>query len=155
MTGGGHINLSGGGISGLTDGLTVVSDNTISGAGYIDLSDGGQEAHGTFVNQGIVDASSPNETLYLSHAIVENSGILEATNGGLLDFLVAPLHNEVQGVVEAKGPNSEVSLGFLDSGNHVNAGLIAAVDSGTVLIQDTFPLDNTIVKEFPQREILG
>jgi hypothetical protein len=148
LTGGGHIDLFGGTIvGGSTRGFgnpTVVSDNTISGYGGINFSDGGQEAHGIFINQGIVDASTPNGTLFLSHAIIDNSSILEATNGGLLNFVVAPLHNEAGGIVEAKGPNSEVMMGFnLASGNHVNAGLIEAVNSGTVLIQDTFPLDNT------------
>ena len=144
LTGGGHINLSGGEIFGFTLGVTVVSDNTISGTGAINLSGGGQEAHGTFINQGVVDASTPNGTLFLSHAIIDNSSILEATNGGLLNFVVAPLHNEAGGIVEANGPNSEVMMGFnLASGNHVNAGLIEAVNLGTVLIQDTFALDNT------------
>ncbi|MGD0533445.1 MAG: hypothetical protein ABSA62_14580 [Methyloceanibacter sp.] len=79
FTGGGHINLSGGGIISGFMGVTVVSDNTISGTGGIDFSDGGQEAHGTWINQGIVDASTPNGTLSFDRTVIENSGILEAT----------------------------------------------------------------------------
>jgi hypothetical protein len=147
LTGGGDINLSGGTISGgsaFGTNVTVISDNTISGTGGINLSFGGQEAHGVWINQGVVDASTPNGTLSLSRAIIDNSSVLEATNGGLLDFIVAPLHNSAQGVVEAKGENSEVNLGFnLASGTDSNAGLIAAVHSGTVMFQDVFGLDNT------------
>jgi hypothetical protein len=147
LTGGGDINLSGGTISGgsaISTNVTVISDNTISGTGGINLSFGGQEEHGVWINQGVVDASAPNGTLSLSHAIIDNSSVLEATNGGLLDFIVAPLHNSAQGVVEAKGENSEVTLGFnLGSGTDSNAGLIAAVNSGTVMFHDVFGLDNT------------
>jgi hypothetical protein len=144
LTGGGHINLSGGFIGEGISGVTVVSDNTISGTGVIDFSDGGQEAHGQWINQGIIDASTPNETLILGKVIVENTGLIEATNGSLLETIVGVSHNDAQGVVEAKGANSEVELTFnLSSGNDSNAGLIAAVDSGTVLIQDQFSLDNT------------
>ena len=49
LTGGGHINLSGGEIIGAIFDVTVVSDNTISGTGIIDFSAGGQEAHGTWI----------------------------------------------------------------------------------------------------------
>jgi hypothetical protein len=146
LTGGGHINLSGGEIFGGMPGVTVVSDNTISGTGSIDFSAGGQEAHGTWINQGIIDASTPNGLLFIGHTIVENSGILEATNGGLLEFVVAPIHNAAQGVIEAKGVNSEVIMSpTLASGHYTNAGLIAAIDSGTVLINDPEGgiLDNT------------
>jgi hypothetical protein len=144
LTGGGHINLSGGEIIGGFTGATVVNDNTISGTGAIDFSNGGQEAHGTWINQGIVDASTPNGTLLFGHTFIDNSSILEATKGGLLDFLVAPVDNTAQGVVEAKGENSEVTIGFnLSSGNDTNAGLMEAVDSGTLLINSQFDLVNT------------
>jgi hypothetical protein len=146
LTGGGHINLSGGEIIGFIDGVTVVSDNTISGTAVLNFSDGGQEAHGTWVNQGIIDASTPNGTLTISHTIVENTGLIEASNGSLLEFIVAPLHNDAQGVVEAKGANSVVIMdATLESGHYTNAGLIAAIVSGTVLINDPEGgvLDNT------------
>ena len=146
LTGGGQIKLAGGGIIGgsVAGSMTLVSDNTISGTGEIDFSAGGQEAHGNWINQGVVDASTPNEALTVGHTIVENSSILEATNGGSLNFLVAPIHNTAQGVVEATGEKSEVTLGFnLSSGNDINVGLITAVHSGTVVFQDVFGLDNT------------
>jgi hypothetical protein len=147
LTGGGHINLSGGGIfGGFSEGInTVVSDNTISGTGFINFSDGGQEAHGTWINQGIVDASTPNGTLSINHTIVENSSILEATNGGVLSFLVAPIDNAAQGVVEAKGENSEVIMrGTLSSGDYTNAGLIEAIDSGTLVLNGFLQIDNFV-----------
>ena len=144
LTGGGHINLSNGDIFGADFNVTVVNDNTISGTGVIDFSAGGQEAHGIWINQGIVDASTPNGTLFFGHTVIENSSILEATNGGLLNFDVVPVHNAAQGVVEAKGENSEVIMGTtLLSGNDTNAGLIEAINSGTLLIQDVFGLVNT------------
>ena len=144
LTGGGHINLSGGEIIGGFTGVTVVSDNTISGTGIINFSNGGQEAHGTWINQGIVDASTPNGTLSIGRTFIENSSILEATNGGLLSLEIAPVDNAAQGVVEAKGENSEVIMGTtLSSGNDTNAGLIAAVHSATLLIQDV-TMDNFV-----------
>ena len=144
LTGGGHINLSGGEIIGGIFNVTVVNDNTISGTGFLNFSVGGQEAHGVWINQGIIDASTPNGTLTIGHTLIENSSILEATHGGLLNFIVAPVHNAAQGVIEATGENSEVIMGFnLASGGDTNAGLIAAVHGGTVLMQDVFGLDNT------------
>ena len=144
LTGEGHINLSGGEIISGIEGVTVVSDNTISGTGSMNFSAGGQEAHGTWINQGIVDASTPNGTLTIGHTFIDNSSILEATNGGLLNLEVAPVDNAAQGVVEAKGENSEVIMGGnLSSGNDTNAGLIAAVHSGTLLIQDV-TIDNFV-----------
>lgn len=133
--GGGNIDLSGGEIIGGFSGVTMLTDNTISGIGSIDFSAGGQEAHGTWINQGIVDASAPNGILSIGHVVVENSGILEATHGGTLNIIVAPVHNAAQGVIEAKGENSEVILGpTLLSGHYTNAGLIEAVHAGTLVI---------------------
>jgi hypothetical protein len=147
LIGGGQINLSGGEIVGGVMGITVVSDNRISGTGTIDFSAGGQEAHGDWINQGIVDASTPNKALNVSHTIVDNSNLLKATNGGLLNFLVAPIHNTTKGVIEATGEKSEVTLGDnLESVNDINAGLITALHSGTVVFQDVFSLDNTYGK---------
>jgi hypothetical protein len=101
-------------------------------------------AHGVWINQGIIDASTPNGSLTIERTAIENSNVLEATNGGLLSFSVAPVHNAAQGVIEAKGENSEVIMGVnLGSGIVTNAGLIAAVHSGTVLMQDVIGLDNT------------
>jgi hypothetical protein len=77
VTGGGHINLSGGEIFGGSMGVTMVTDNTISGTGVVDFSSGGQEAHGLWINQGIVDASTPNGTLFIGHTVIENSSILD------------------------------------------------------------------------------
>ena len=112
LTGGGHINLSGGAIGGSIAGETVVSDNTISGIGLIDFSAGGQEAHGHLDQPRHYRCVNAKwDSVHLTY-FVENLSILEATNGGLLDFEVAPLHNEAQGVVEAKGQNSEVILGI-------------------------------------------
>ncbi|MGD0533444.1 MAG: hypothetical protein ABSA62_14575 [Methyloceanibacter sp.] len=55
----------------------------------------------------------------------------------MLEFIVSPVDNTAQGVVEAKGENSEVIMAVtLESGHYTNAGLIAAVDSGTVVIND-------------------
>jgi hypothetical protein len=146
VTGGGHIDLSGGRIGPSNDSdVDLVTDNTISGTGSINFSVGGQEAGGHWTNQGIVDASTPNGTLVIGNTHIENSNILEATNGGLLRFVIAPLDNAAQGIVEAKGGNSEVIIGNdLASGPDTNAGLMAAVDSGTLLFQDAPRLDNTL-----------
>jgi hypothetical protein len=135
LTGGGNINLSGGAIFDDVAFVTVTSDNTISGTGYVDFSAGGESAHGLWINQGIINASTPNGTLTIGHSFIDNSNILEATNGGLLDFIVGAVNNSAQGVVEAKGANSEVvlgpQLGFIDT----NAGLMEAIQGGTLVIE--------------------
>jgi hypothetical protein len=143
LLGAGHINMSGGGIEG-TFAMTLVTDNTISGAGFINPGGGAQGTGTHWNNQGVIDASTPNGILAIGHTTIENSGILEATNGGELDLFPAAVHNTAAGIIEAKGANSQVFWGFsFGADNGSNAGLIAAVDSGTVLLRDKFGLDNT------------
>ena len=85
LEGGGHFTMSGDAEitgTGPSDVLTNV-DNTISGSGQIGTGDGNL----TLVNEahGVIDADVAGAALVLDtgHAIV-NAGLLEATNGGLL-----------------------------------------------------------------------
>jgi hypothetical protein len=112
LTGGGTVTMSNSGpfVAFLTQAvsgspLTNV-DNTIQGSGQI-----GGVAGLTLVNQGTIDANVSGQTLALNGGGITNTGILEATNGGLL--VVTPA---IAGTGQLEiGAGSEIELGAATS----------------------------------------
>ena len=109
LQGNGNVNLSGGGgfatnVATITGNGTLSTDNAISGDGRIGVT--------TLINEagGIIDASSG--ALLITSGLVENSGILESTLGGALDFYPgsATIDNTRRGIIEANGANTSVDL---------------------------------------------
>jgi hypothetical protein len=118
LTGGGTVNLGGYGISGQTgngaNGTLTNVNNLIQGAGafgYITLNN--QSA-------GVIDANTSGQTLSFTGSTINNSGILEASNGGTL---------QIGGGHWSGGPT------------YVNGGTIQALNGSTVLLGYTNPGD--------------
>ncbi len=142
LTGGGTINLVGGGNAQIIGGSTLTNvDNTIQGSGNL----GGNST--TFVNQigGVVNANLTGQTLFVdpgnaANAFV-NQGLMEATNGGLLQLTGGGGGAFVNtgATILASGGGSEVQLssnvsitgGTLDT---ALGGIIRAVSGQAVFL---------------------
>jgi hypothetical protein len=109
LTGGGTVNLDGYGISGYTgngaNGTLTNVNNLIQGAGSF--------SNITLYNQSVIDSNTSGQTLSITGSTVNNSGILEASNGGTL---------QLGGGHYSGGPT------------YVNGGTIQALDGSTVLL---------------------
>lgn len=118
LTGGGTVNLDGYGISGYTgngaNGTLTNVNNLIQGAGGFGTI--------TLFNQsgGVIDSNTSGQTLSITGSTINNSGILEASNGGTL---------QLGGGHWSGGPT------------YVNGGTIQALDGSTVLLGYTNPQD--------------
>jgi hypothetical protein len=111
LTGAGTVNMGGQGISSGT--LTNV-DNLIQGAGgFSNITVNNQ-------NVGVINANTSGQTLSFTGSTINNSGILEASNGGTL---------QLGGGHWSGGPTN------------VNGGTIQALDGSTVLLGYTNPSD--------------
>lgn len=127
LTGGGSITLSAGSTiqGGVNNGSTLINlDNTISGAGTIEEGGFGLVT----VNQGTITANVSGQTLLLDQGNssngVTNSGLLQASNGGILAFQM-PVNN-ANGTIQA---NAGSTVQFLNP-TTINAGVING--SGTL-----------------------
>jgi PEP-CTERM motif len=118
LTGGGTVSLStgttgGGGNANLWvyNGTTLDNvNNTIQGEGIF-------YANGTVVNNhtaGIINANSTGSplinTLSLEYGTFNNTGLMEATNNGILELYSTTVNNSGGGVVSANGPGASVTL---------------------------------------------
>lgn len=116
LTGGGIVNLDGYGISGQTgngpNGTLTNVNNLIQGAGGISYT--------TLYNQSVINSNTNGQTLSITGSTINNSGILEASNGGTL---------QIGGGQYSGGPT------------YVNGGTIQALDGSTVLLGYTNPGD--------------
>jgi len=115
LTGGGIVNLDGYGISGQTgngNGTLTNVNNLIQGAGGISYT--------TLYNQNVINSNTSGQMLSITGSTVNNSGILEASNGGTL---------RIGGGQYSGGPT------------YVNGGTIQALDGSTVLLGYTNPGD--------------
>ena len=129
LTGGGSITLSsaGGGtpvINQVAAGATLTNvNNMIQGVGQI-----GNNGL-IFVNQpaGIVNANVSAAALLLNAASITNQGLLEATNGGVLQTTTTI--NNQNATITANGKNSSVQ--FL-SGTVIQAGTLSTLNTGTL-----------------------
>ena len=143
LQGNGKLTLSGNDISGNGSPATLSTDNVISGGGTI-FSGSSPPGNFTLVNEigGIIDATGVNNYLAINSILVENSGILEATNPqGLsaprgLYIMDSTINNTPLGIIEAHGANTSVLLlndtvvgGTLETVGQ-NAVINAGVDGG-------------------------
>jgi hypothetical protein len=115
LVGGGQVTLSGGAaeIIGTNAADVLINvDNTISGAGQIGAGDGALTL--TNEGQGTIEANVANATLALNMgAVINNSGVLEATNAGTL--LVADTVSN-SGTLEAIGGTLHFESSVINSG---------------------------------------
>ena len=115
----------------ITGTLTQATGHTISGAGR-DFED-------VFVNQGLINANVPGDTLGTNGASSQltNAGIMEATNGGIL-LLSSPINNAggtilaSGGTVEMTASVKQLSGGTLTGGTWIaQAGSPLLITSGS------------------------
>src|SRR6202167_2784899 len=142
LTGGGTVTLSttGGGIAIINESVSGAiltnANNTIQGVGQI-----GNNGL-ALVNQagGIIDANVAGTALLLNSNGVTNLGLLEATNGGVLQTSTSV--NNQNATITANGMNSTVQ--FLN-GTTVQAGTLSTLNGGIlgVAANQTTTLDGT------------
>ena len=142
LSGGGVVTLSStaGGIPIINEtgnGVTLTNaNNTIQGVGQI-----GNNGL-TFVNQaaGIVGANVPGAVLLLNSAILTNQGLLEATNGGVLQTNTTI--NSQNAAITANGKNSTVQL---INGTTLQGGTLSTLNGGVLgtAANNTITLDGT------------
>ena len=117
LTGGGTVNLSSLAASGgyawlyLYNGITLDNvNNTIQGEGVL-------YNNGTIFNNhaaGVINANSAGSPLInalaLDYGTFNNTGLIEATNNGALQFYSTVVNNTGGGVITASGPGTSVTL---------------------------------------------
>jgi hypothetical protein len=117
LTGTGAITLNSGSLGG---GLTQASGHSIAGFGQIDA---------TLFNNGIVNANVNGQTLsVVGTSVINNNNLMEATDGGGLEFDTATLTNT--GTLQAEG-NSSITVA---SRSINNQNLIQADNGGQVIV---------------------
>jgi hypothetical protein len=125
LTGGGTVTLSGGDISNHANTLNNV-DNTIQGEGLI--YNGGT----TLINGGTIDANSTGgplgTTLTLEYGTVNNTGLLEATNSGVLQLYGNGRINNAGGSITASGSGATVIV----DGSTIQGGTLNNNTGGTM-----------------------
>jgi fibronectin-binding autotransporter adhesin len=118
--------------------LTLGSDSTLQGYGYVTENSGGSNLH----NNGLVNANASGQTLFLALSNVTDNATIEATNGGVLNFESANIFNN--GAITANGGNvllqstnytgnadstlNQTSGVLLENGTHLN-GIIDVTGS--------------------------
>jgi hypothetical protein len=147
LTGGGKVILNGT-ANGIIGGPLTNVDNKIQGAGGIALT--------TFINQsgGVVNANHVGDTMvFYGGGTVQNSGVLEASNGGTLQlggghWSGGPIFiNQTSGGVIQALDGSLVQLGYSNPGNYdspgsITGGTLATSGSGRIDARDYFLLDS-------------
>jgi hypothetical protein len=129
LSGGGQLELSGSGLlrgAASTDSLTNV-DNTISGSGSI----GGHMFD--FTNENTVDANVKGGTLSLGDiTTVTNTGLMEATNGGILTISLGSGFNfdNSGGTIKADGTTNGATVNI--DNVTINGGTLETVNGGVM-----------------------
>jgi len=122
-----------------TGGITLTNQSTIQGSGII--GNGGL----TFVNgaSGVVNANQSGQSLILNMNntadagnALENAGLLEATNGGILQLNSIIINNSGQAIT-ANGAGSTLNL----SNSTINGGALTASGGGTMQTQNSATLN--------------
>jgi len=112
-----------------TNVLTIAATQTVAGTGQISVN---------AVNNGVIDADSPGNTLLLNTQPKTNNNVMQATNGGTLEIDPITVTNG-GGQVVADGAGSTLVLdGATIEGGSVLAinGAVATVTSGTTTMMD-------------------
>jgi hypothetical protein len=156
LSGGGHVVLTGtGGKLGGEPGLTLTSDNYISGTGGIGAGPiliDHVLIGGIFTNTGTVDASLPGG-LTISAPTVTNTHIFQASSGNSLTLGPGTITN-TGAVIQTIGPMSKVLLGIpFAGGTTIKGGLLTTVmgpDGLFVNSGGSILLDGTVTPGHPE-----
>jgi hypothetical protein len=131
LTGNGSLTLSNPTLSrisaGGSDSLLNDTNHTIQGAGQIGV---GIAANGfALTNQGTIDANHSGSILQVATSqTVTNTGLMEATGGGIL--ALAGTFNNSGGIIQATGAGSTVNLGA----SQINGGTLTTANSGATTL---------------------
>ena len=123
------------------NGFTLVNQSTIQGSGLIGSNAGALYENLSFANSGTVNANQNAATLEIGGdgSSTANSGILEATNGGILQISPAnPTVNNSGGSLTANGAGSTVNVNAI-----IEGGTINTLSGGTVQTLTAATLDGT------------
>ena len=126
LSGGGTLTLAGGVVS-TSNGLQVLTiQETIQGSGQLGV---------TFNNQSVVDANGASPLIIYPWGTDTNSGTLEASGGGLLEFDNGVTLNNAGGTIQALD-GSAVQLN-----GQINDGILTTTGSGVIR---GFPIGPTL-----------
>jgi hypothetical protein len=123
-----------------TSGVMLTNvDNTIQGSGLIANNSGNINSFLNLINQGTINANLSGQPLFLDDLNLTNTGLVEATAGGILETNGGPINNTGGSILATSG--SVVHLegvntpGGLTKGN-VTGGTITADPLGTVSLEN-------------------
>jgi fibronectin-binding autotransporter adhesin len=145
LSGGGTVTLNansfgGDGIGGSGAGATLLNEETIQGAGSVDL---------TFDNSstGVINANESGFQLVVgrnnTNGPSTNTGLIEATSGGQLAMGSLTLSN-VGGTIQAVGAGSSVSIeGEGQGGQTITGGTFATSSGGVINVDNSTIMDGT------------
>ncbi len=129
LTGGGTVALAGGYIIGSNGTQLLTNQETIQGAGGIGVN---------FDNQSLIDANG-GSPLTISSSTATNKGTLEASGGGLLEFVFTTLNN-TGGKIQAL----DGSVVQLDNSVTINGGTLTTTGSEVIRSFSNGPLLNGV-----------
>jgi hypothetical protein len=112
LSGPGTLTLTNGQIGTNSNGYTLTNGSTIQGSGVVGSNAGPVYQNLSLNNSGTIDANSSGNTLAIqgTGGSIVNSGILEATSGGILNLATTAALNNNGGTISAIGTNSVVNV---------------------------------------------
>ena len=144
LSGPGVLTMSGGpnvaqiGTSGAAQGSVLFNQSTIQGFGLIGSNVGSLYQDLSLNNTGTVNSNSSGNTLTIAGSgVITNTGLLEATGGGILDLTATNPVNNLNGNITANGSGSTVEVNNAIQGgtlNTLNGGVMETV--GTTVLLD-------------------
>ena len=126
-----------------TTGDTLVNDtgSTIRGAGQLGINNSGFGF--TLNNAGTINANQSGNPLQVAPTnAVSNTGMLEATGGGIL-ALIGTFNNTGAGAIQATGASSVVEF----NGSTINGGTLTTSGGGTVQNSGTATLNGVTISD--------
>ena len=130
LAGTGNVTMSNSANNQITGGGTLTNQQTIQGSGQIGVN------NLTLVNSGTIDANQ-STILYINpNGGTTNTGMMEATAGGTLEFTTDAVTN-TNGTISATGTNSQVVL-FTGS---ITGGTLTSSGGGAFNVTDNFTLN--------------
>jgi fibronectin-binding autotransporter adhesin len=120
------------------NGRTLYNQSTIEGSGLIGSNASNVYPNLSLINSGTINANVNGQTLGIgsNSGTIANTGLLEATNGGILNLFTAPAVNNSGGTILASGAGSTVNVNTSIQGGSLTTtggGLMQTGTSGATL----------------------
>lgn len=104
--------------------ITLGADQTLDGTGRVRAS---------LTNEGLVDANVSGHALELRDQVKTNHAMMQATNGGTLQFVVTTVQN-ASGLIDAAGAGSTV----IYDNTTILDGILSSTNGGTSIFSNAF-----------------